>query len=378
MDHSNSNSTSSLNSAATNVTQPPIPPPSGSPNRTMDQIFYIGPYTIFLVIGVAVLIITRLAQMYQVRRIRLRQRMQAQERLAALSNSQLLYNGLPFSFHGPGPVHLEMEDRIKLYERTLDRNQQSYILTEEAFEPRPNEQEAEEDIELGGDQDFYYEDEEDSPWIYLNLGANTTSTNGKEEDQSDNDKDDDAVDTSVDAAAVMTENDTTESPPRTKVSGTCIICFDDFQVGDKIVYSENHSQCKHVFHEDCMAQFLASNSMRKKPLHSSNGGIEHTPMTSYSENPCPTCRQPFCQVSQEEILVSVLLKSVKTALLDSALNTESNASTEVNEENPNNEVLNDVNSDNETNRNDDDEEEGQIRQSIHRVQSNNNLPQEDV
>ena len=373
MDHSNSNSTSSLNSAATNMPQPPIPPPSGSPNRTMDQIFYIGPYTIFLVIGVAVLIITRLAQMYQVRRMRLRQRMQAQERIMALSNSQLLYNGLPFSFHGPGPVHLEMEDRIKLYERTLDRNQQSYILTEEAFEP--NEQEAEEDIELGGDQDLYYDDEEDSPWIYLNLETGNTSTNGKEED---NDKDDDAVDTSVDAAVVMTENDNTESPPRTKLSGTCIICFDDFQVGDKIVYSENHSQCKHVFHEDCMAQFLASNSMRKKPLHSSNGGLEHTPMTSYSENPCPTCRQPFCQVSQEEILVSVLLKSVKTALLDSDLNSENNASTEVDEENPSNEVVNDENPDNEINQNDDGEDEGQIRQSIHTEQSNDNLPQEDV
>lgn len=335
--------------------QPPIQPPivdSNTPNQPLNQIVYIGPYTIFLAIGIAVLVITRLIQIYQVKRIRRRQQRRAQERLNALANSQLLLSSLPVSLNGPGPVHLEMEDRIKLYERTFQRDQQAIVLTDDDFQP--NNEETDEDIESGGEPDFAYDDEEPLRWLYLNLGNDSESDKDENQNQNQNEKTPEQH-TGVDIGAIEALNDSAETPSRTKVSGTCIICFDDFAIGETVVYSENPSHCKHVFHEDCMTHFLASNSMRKKPP-SNNDPLEYIPTTSYSENPCPTCRQPFCKVAHEDILLSVLLKSVQTVLSPNLATTEDGPATEGDAENPSNENGSDtLDQDQEGDQNTDDE-----------------------
>jgi hypothetical protein len=52
----------------------------------------------------------------------------------------------------------------------------------------------------------------------------------------------------------------------------CPICLDNFEVGDIVMFSRhNHSSCSHVFHEDCLLQWLLEQR----------------------ENDCPTCRACF-------------------------------------------------------------------------------------
>jgi len=52
----------------------------------------------------------------------------------------------------------------------------------------------------------------------------------------------------------------------------CPICLDNFEVGDIVMWSRrNHGSCSHVFHEDCLLQWLLEQR----------------------ENECPTCRACF-------------------------------------------------------------------------------------
>ena len=70
-------------------------------------------------------------------------------------------------------------------------------------------------------------------------------------------------------------------PTQTAIRGECVICFDDMEVGDFIVWSES-TTCRHVYHKECMVAFLAHKRRMKK----------QTKM----EAPCPTCRQHYVTV----------------------------------------------------------------------------------
>jgi hypothetical protein len=56
----------------------------------------------------------------------------------------------------------------------------------------------------------------------------------------------------------------------------CQICLDDFAVGDEVRASRN-SQCRHLFHSDCIVLWLANQDL------------------------CPVCRQDFLSCCQSEI-----------------------------------------------------------------------------
>jgi len=75
------------------------------------------------------------------------------------------------------------------------------------------------------------------------------------------------------------------------IKGMCVICFEDYKIGDAIVWSEN-VQCNHVYHLDCMVEYLAQNSKREK--HGANDIVD-------SNNPCPTCRRTYCAVTKEDV-----------------------------------------------------------------------------
>lgn len=59
------------------------------------------------------------------------------------------------------------------------------------------------------------------------------------------------------------------------IPNRCAICLESYEVGEHIVWSENE-QCQHAFHQDCILDYLVR--------------LEDT-----SKNPCPCCRQQFCQ-----------------------------------------------------------------------------------
>jgi hypothetical protein len=65
-----------------------------------------------------------------------------------------------------------------------------------------------------------------------------------------------------------------------EVHNVCAICLDSYQPGQVVAWS---SGCRHAFHQDCIAHYLA-----KKMI----GG----------ETPCPSCRQKFCDLPEEPIM----------------------------------------------------------------------------
>merc|ERR1712183_515128 len=71
-------------------------------------------------------------------------------------------------------------------------------------------------------------------------------------------------------------------------SGKCVICLEEFVKDDVIVWSENET-CNHVYHKDCMVNYLASNAE-----------CQETTM-KLDDNPCPACRQNYCHVRDEDI-----------------------------------------------------------------------------
>ena len=83
------------------------------------------------------------------------------------------------------------------------------------------------------------------------------------------------------------------------ISGTCIICFEEFVITDVIVWSED-PKCSHIYHKEYMVKYLASNAHRK---------INST--LDLNDNPCPACRQNYCTVKDEDI-VKLMVQKVST------------------------------------------------------------------
>lgn len=55
-----------------------------------------------------------------------------------------------------------------------------------------------------------------------------------------------------------------------KISNCCAICLCEYEVGEKLVWSDN-VDCKHAFHDDCILDYLQNQK----------------------ETPCPCCRRAF-------------------------------------------------------------------------------------
>lgn len=247
-------------------------------------------------------------------------------------------------------VALGMRDRIRLYRRTFDKNKHFHVLTRRNFQS-PDEiddfdQNEDETIHCSMSDAVDIEstcalhdsdddidsvagiDDEDPCWVYLpmessspgfNFETNDYFTPKKQEPAAK--KDPDAIysshtcETVETATTVGTTNESISNPPLTKVTGNCIICFEKFRVGETVVWSDDTTVCKHVFHEDCMVTNLATHSKRtKRPLGGEARFQQSAISYSYAENPCPICRRKFCTVSHDELIRAVLLKSVAVAL----------------------------------------------------------------
>jgi len=87
------------------------------------------------------------------------------------------------------------------------------------------------------------------------------------------------------------------------ISGTCVICFEQFEKDDVIVWSED-AQCNHIYHKECMVNFLASNADRTK---TSPNKLDLT------NNPCPTCRSTFVHVDDDDLIRLIMKKSAASA-----------------------------------------------------------------
>lgn len=75
---------------------------------------------------------------------------------------------------------------------------------------------------------------------------------------------------------------TIDSASSNIVRGNCVICFEDIEAGETVVWSENKA-CQHVYHKECMVAYLAHKKRTTKEIER-------------DENPCPTCRRKFVTV----------------------------------------------------------------------------------
>jgi hypothetical protein len=150
------------------------------------------------------------------------------------------------------PLSLPLEDRIELYNKAFNSNGNQLILKNKHIVSKINANKS--DIEVCLDIEDTIKDD---------------SSNSKN--------------------FIKEESDTVEDSSKTKMmtrNGTCSICIDEFIENDEIVYSE---LCSHVYHKHCMVRYLATNAQRE---------IHGSPTLDITDNPCPSCRQNYCQIRE--------------------------------------------------------------------------------
>ena len=81
----------------------------------------------------------------------------------------------------------------------------------------------------------------------------------------------------------------------------CAICLSEFEKGDRVCWSSN-ANCSHVFHEDCILQWLMSSG---KKISMNQYFTKHPTDAKLLENAfCPCCRQEFICVKPPSLLGS--------------------------------------------------------------------------
>merc|ERR1711865_1158620 len=118
---------------------------------------------------------------------------------------------------------------------------------------------------------------------------------------------------------VMTNTNRITNPT---ISGTCVICFEQFEKDDMIVWSEDPT-CPHVYHQDCMVHFLASNAERNL-----TGRARRTNILDVTHNPCPTCRKNYCHVRDQDIIEWMVQKTTTTPAVRATTTRETPETTE--------------------------------------------------
>jgi len=205
-------------------------------------------------------------------------------------------------------LRLSLDDRIELYNKTFDSNgnqltlKNKHIVKEKQKKKqkkkkkeKENEGEEEEEntsiIKLGnGDNDppIYLSVESDR--VLKVVGDTMCSKRGLVSRNSSNN-----------GSTASLCIDVKEKKKKT-VSGTCVICLVEYVKDDVIVLSEDLS-CQHVYHKECMVNYLASSAQEKikRPL-------------AVIDNPCPVCRRPdYCTVCDEDVAQILLQKTAVVA-----------------------------------------------------------------
>jgi len=108
------------------------------------------------------------------------------------------------------------------------------------------------------------------------------------------------------------ENDTTkdaeEEPNTSNENGTrrrscprfCAVCLDEFEISERVSWSSNPA-CTHVFHEDCVTQWLVSLGRTKTKLQKFSENPSEAQLLNY-ELECPCCRQDFISIEKAELV----------------------------------------------------------------------------
>lgn len=101
---------------------------------------------------------------------------------------------------------------------------------------------------------------------------------------------------SEDGEAKVTEQDATQQKnDRREVPIFCAVCLGEYETSERVCWSSN-TECTHVFHHDCMLQWLKSLGKRacKQQRFSENPSVQQ--VMNYTME-CPCCRQSFIDKS---------------------------------------------------------------------------------
>ncbi len=71
----------------------------------------------------------------------------------------------------------------------------------------------------------------------------------------------------------------------------CAVCLTEYEISDRICWS-NNKKCTHVFHEDCVTQWLVTLGRNKSSLRKYPRNLEEKKVLHYDLE-CPCCRQAF-------------------------------------------------------------------------------------
>ena len=100
-----------------------------------------------------------------------------------------------------------------------------------------------------------------------------------------------------DDATVVKEDDIQHKDDKREVPIFCAICLGEYETADRVCWSSN-TECTHVFHHDCIFQWLKASGKRasKQQRFSENPTVKQV-MNFAME--CPCCRQSFIDKSVE-------------------------------------------------------------------------------
>ena len=71
----------------------------------------------------------------------------------------------------------------------------------------------------------------------------------------------------------------------------CAICLCEFEPSERVSWSSN-PECSHIFHEDCIVQWLISLGRTKSKMHRFTDDPSEAQLLNYQLE-CPCCRQEF-------------------------------------------------------------------------------------
>lgn len=87
------------------------------------------------------------------------------------------------------------------------------------------------------------------------------------------------------------ENNTRSKDDRREVPIFCAVCLGEFEVAEKVCWSSN-TECTHVFHHDCMKNWLEASGKKKQRHQRFSENPTRRQVLNFSME-CPCCRQAF-------------------------------------------------------------------------------------
>ena len=88
------------------------------------------------------------------------------------------------------------------------------------------------------------------------------------------------------------------SPEKRAVPIFCAVCLMEYEVSERVCWSSN-TECTHVFHEDCIVQWLVSSGRTKSKRQWFPENPSEKRLMCY-ELECPCCRQEFISKDARE------------------------------------------------------------------------------